>query len=306
MTLGESITRLRTEKGWSQGDLADALDVSRQSISKWETDSSVPELDKLLKLSDLFGVTLDTLVRGESGERETAASEDSRLTSSESAGQTGGAKHSPSSAEAGTHKVIGVILLCFGALAFFAFLLLGGGLFSLLYAAPFLLCALVCFTVRRHVGLWCAWAVFIGIDLYLRYATGLNWTVVRLTFLWEESWNYVRLAISWLQFLGMLTLLLCTLRADRSRQVTPTRKALLLLGAGWLVCLAGLPLVNRVLSPLLTDVYLSRSHLHTLYFLFSILYSYLHLALLIVLLAAALAMLRWKRHNRSSIGIIDE
>ena len=50
MTLGQNICRLRTERGLSQGDLADALDVSRQSISKWETGASVPELDKLRNL----------------------------------------------------------------------------------------------------------------------------------------------------------------------------------------------------------------------------------------------------------------
>lgn len=65
MTLGENIARLRTQKDWSQGDLADALGISRQSISKWETDTSIPELEKLIKLSELFGVTLDQLVRGE-------------------------------------------------------------------------------------------------------------------------------------------------------------------------------------------------------------------------------------------------
>ena len=56
MTLGENIARLRTQKDWSQGDLADALGISRQSISKWETDTSIPELEKLIKLSELFGV----------------------------------------------------------------------------------------------------------------------------------------------------------------------------------------------------------------------------------------------------------
>ena len=44
MTLGENITRLRTQKNWSQGDLADALDISRQSVSKWETEVSRPFL----------------------------------------------------------------------------------------------------------------------------------------------------------------------------------------------------------------------------------------------------------------------
>ena len=65
MTLGQRIVSLRGERGWSQEDLAQALEVSRQSVSKWETDRSVPELDKLIKLSDLFGLTLDQLVRGE-------------------------------------------------------------------------------------------------------------------------------------------------------------------------------------------------------------------------------------------------
>ena len=64
MTLGQNICRLRTERGLSQGDLADALGVSRQSISKWETDASVPELEKLRRLSELFHISLDALVGG--------------------------------------------------------------------------------------------------------------------------------------------------------------------------------------------------------------------------------------------------
>ena len=45
MSLGTTISRLRAEKKLSQGDLADALGVSRQSISKWESDAAVPELE---------------------------------------------------------------------------------------------------------------------------------------------------------------------------------------------------------------------------------------------------------------------
>ena len=59
MSLGTNISRLRAEHHLSQGDLAESLGVSRQSVSKWETDSSVPDLDKLVKLSQLFGVSLD-------------------------------------------------------------------------------------------------------------------------------------------------------------------------------------------------------------------------------------------------------
>ena len=64
MNLGENIFKLRSEKGMSQGDLSNILEVSRQSVSKWDNNSAVPELDKLLRMSDLFGVTLDELVKG--------------------------------------------------------------------------------------------------------------------------------------------------------------------------------------------------------------------------------------------------
>lgn len=64
MTLGARITALRTARGLSQSDLAEKLEVSRQSVSKWETDASVPELDKLVKMAALFAVTLDELVTG--------------------------------------------------------------------------------------------------------------------------------------------------------------------------------------------------------------------------------------------------
>ena len=61
MSLGKNIYDLRTGKNLSQGDLADLLDVSRQSVSKWETDSAIPDLDKLMKMYDVFCVTLDEL-----------------------------------------------------------------------------------------------------------------------------------------------------------------------------------------------------------------------------------------------------
>lgn len=62
MSLAENIYRFRTERNMSQLDLANALEVSRQSVSKWETGTAVPELEKLIKMSDLFDVSLDVLV----------------------------------------------------------------------------------------------------------------------------------------------------------------------------------------------------------------------------------------------------
>lgn len=65
MTLGEKITSLRNTHKFSQGDLAEKLNVSRQSVSKWETGASVPELDKLIMMSDLFHISLDELVKSD-------------------------------------------------------------------------------------------------------------------------------------------------------------------------------------------------------------------------------------------------
>jgi len=64
MNIGENIHKHRALSNMSQGDLANALEVSRQSVSKWENNSAQPELDKLCKMSALFGVTLDELVYG--------------------------------------------------------------------------------------------------------------------------------------------------------------------------------------------------------------------------------------------------
>ena len=72
--LGERLYTLRTKHEMSQGDLAEKLDVSRQTISKWENNMSIPELDKIISLSNVFGVSVDYLVKGE-GEVPTAEDE---------------------------------------------------------------------------------------------------------------------------------------------------------------------------------------------------------------------------------------
>lgn len=63
MILGEKISGLRKQNGWSQEELAEMLDVSRQSVSKWEGSQSVPDLDRILQLSNIFSVTTDYLLK---------------------------------------------------------------------------------------------------------------------------------------------------------------------------------------------------------------------------------------------------
>ena len=65
MTLGEKITKERRELNYTQEQLADILGVSRQSVSKWESDIAYPETDKLIKLGKLFDCSMDYLLKEE-------------------------------------------------------------------------------------------------------------------------------------------------------------------------------------------------------------------------------------------------
>lgn len=76
MILSEKIMILRKQKGWSQEQLAERLEVSRQAVSKWESGASVPDLDKILRLSDLFGVSTDYLLRDDQEREEVISGED--------------------------------------------------------------------------------------------------------------------------------------------------------------------------------------------------------------------------------------
>ena len=71
MILADKITEERKKNGWSQEELADKLGVSRQAVSKWESAGSVPDLQKVILLAELFGVSTDYLLRDEQVQQET-------------------------------------------------------------------------------------------------------------------------------------------------------------------------------------------------------------------------------------------
>lgn len=62
MKFNEKILDLRRQKGWSQEELGNKLDVSRQTISKWEIGATTPELENLVMLSEVFDISIDELV----------------------------------------------------------------------------------------------------------------------------------------------------------------------------------------------------------------------------------------------------
>lgn len=69
MSLGEKLLDLRKEKHLSQEEVADKLNVSRQTVSKWETDQSTPDFDKIMPICELYGITTNELLTGKKTEK---------------------------------------------------------------------------------------------------------------------------------------------------------------------------------------------------------------------------------------------
>ncbi len=162
MNLGENIYRLRTDKNLSQGDLADALDVSRQSVSKWENNSAVPELDKLIKMAEVFGISLDTLVGNTAEKTQKAAAPES---------STPKLLADPPISSG----IIPGFILLFIATALCMLIALQSTLLSgVLYAAPLFICSAICFILKRRKALWCCWVFLFSAVTWCFHGTGLG------------------------------------------------------------------------------------------------------------------------------------
>lgn len=206
MSLGERIYTLRTEKQMSQGDLADALEVSRQSISKWETNGSVPELDKLVKLSEIFGISLDELVLNKKQTTSIPNPETKVI-------YVDRVEHNS------TKKTAGIVLLCFAGLLWLMIALLGDFVAGLVLAAPLVFCGLICMLVKKNAGLWCFWVIYLFVEIYLRFATGVNWQFVLQPRFYTGNWT-IQLIVAWIVLVVFLTLTLIT--AIRSWKDNPS------------------------------------------------------------------------------------
>ena len=147
MRIGKKLYELRTAQNLSQEELANKLEVSRQSVSKWETDAAMPDLDKLIKLCDTFDVSLDDLV-GRTLPSEDAVANLSKETQPPSAHQ----------------KVIGYILLAVSLISAVLIVLLAKEevalIITALITATVFACSLVCLFFKKQAGYWCAWIAF--------------------------------------------------------------------------------------------------------------------------------------------------
>ena len=192
MDLGERLYQLRKARNLSQGEVADALGVSRQSVSKWENNTSVPELDKLVKLGELFGLTLDELVKGEAAPAPAGRLERPR----------------PASGPAGGRRIAAIALL------------VCGGVGSLLFCTTLLiyltlwlvLAGLLCWHVQEHLGLCLGLSFWMFLVVYFQVTSILSpWNVLIPAVYRAYPPSYILL--DWLLLLPLLLFLGLAVRA---------------------------------------------------------------------------------------------
>lgn len=218
MNFGERIYKYRSARNLSQGNLADMLDVSRQSVSKWENNSAVPDLDKIIKLCEIFEITIDELVKGEE-----SASDVSSDTLTVESKQT-----EVKTRQAGFpgRKVAGTILLCM-AFLIVLFLALNGALVGgMILATPFIVCGIICFAAKQNAGLWCAWAGYFMIDIYLREMTGMNRGLIFNAYYYTFATTTMMraLLVSWTINLFLLFLISISILRFKNKPIEIDRK----------------------------------------------------------------------------------
>lgn len=195
MSLGENISALRAARGMKQDELAAALGVSRQSVSKWETDASVPELDKLVQLAGLFGVTLDGLVGREppSPEAPPAAVTVSRPPA---------------------RVIVGAVLLGAGLLWTLLYLALWRALPLLgLYLS---LCGALCLLIKRRPGLVIGWLTMALLIPFTRSFTSIRMFGIFSPAYYEYTSPGAQL-LAYAMWLCLAALIFLTVRAVKKR-----------------------------------------------------------------------------------------
>ncbi len=157
MNLGERIYELRNEKNLSQGELSDRLEVSRQSISKWENNMAVPDLDKLIKLCEVFEISLDELVGREKAEKSINPAP-------------------PQNVPVAPHRISAYVLL--GVTILGAIITLVTVPTAIFLCIPLLISTIICFKVKKHAWYWCIWSVYLFFEAV--FCIGIQMSIMHI------------------------------------------------------------------------------------------------------------------------------
>ncbi len=263
MTLGDKIYNLRQEKGLSQNELADLLDVSRQSVSKWEIGASVPDIDKLIKLSEIFSVSIDSLVK-DSEEISSSSPEYPEEANNGNAEANTETKAETTKAEAKAETkaeekaearpplyTAGIALLCTSLVLFVILSFFGGVLSALILVFPIVICAILCMKLKKRAGLACFWVIYTAIFSYLNFATGLQSIKGIILMLYHGILENIYRSILILIPLAIteLALIIATVYSFRKTRIALCKKTYILSALGAVFAI-GMPfLLSKMISP---------------------------------------------------------
>lgn len=285
MTLGEKIYKNRTMLNLSQGDLAEMLEVSRQSVSKWENDAAIPDLDKIIKLSELFGVTIDELVKGEN-----IAKVKEPISSETVVIEKNGFP---------PRKIAGTVLLSLSVIITVVLLAAGGGIVGLVLSSPLILCGIICFVFRKNIGLWCSWAVLFAVDMYLRVATGSSSAIIlnfQSLLFYIQGGDFVRIILAFAQLSAIVSLILITVLKFRKVPLESKKSPIIFWTIyGFLrismVTFAFSDLYRKMISSLMANYYT------WVYTLFSSLYVWIYTGFFVAALVLTVRYFYTKKHR---------
>ena len=227
MTLGERIAYYRGVLGLSQGELAEKLGVSRQAVSKWETDAGLPDLDRLIALSGLYNITLDELVKGAAP--SPAPADGTQAAAFPPEASPAAAEKPAEKPASGGQKTVGYILLGVGLLCAVLAMFLNWAL--LIPAGYLLICAVLCLTLRRYAG-----RVILGGTLYAVLLTCQRWTgmpglgSIINPVVYQSEFYGIGVWVTWGLWAVLVLYVVLALRHTRWQRYTP-------LALGWTVVL---------------------------------------------------------------------
>lgn len=227
MTLGERIAYYRGALGLSQGELAEKLGVSRQAVSKWETDAGLPDLDRLIALSGLYNITLDELVKGSAP--SPAPADGTQAAAFPPEASPAAAEKPAEKPASGGQKTVGYILLGVGLLCAVLALFLNWAL--LIPAGYLLICAVLCLTLRRYAG-----RVILGGTVYAVLLTCQRWTgmpglgSIINPVVYQSEFYGIGMWVTWGLWAVLVLYVVLALRHTRWQRYTP-------LALGWTVVL---------------------------------------------------------------------
>lgn len=247
MEIKDRLLQLRREKGMTQAELAERLGISRQAVSRWETGEALPSTENLVDLRRIYGVSLDSILGLDAGQDADTQPQPDAVVERVIIRETVGGR-----------RIAGIVLLGLGALVFLLFTLMAQLAAGLIFCTPFVVCGVICLCCKRNAGLWCAWALVLLVSAYLAWATGVRWTLIYLTLIYEWSWNYMRLAIAWAMLAAYVALIFATVLRFRKKTLEPTRRSVGLTALCWVLFgLCFVPFNIDPLSGLATVVYVA-------------------------------------------------